>query len=126
MSAASETARTCWGEALPVWVADLAAECDRSSQNKVAAKMGRSAALVSQVIRAKYPGDLAAVEEVFKGAFQGATVVCPALGNLPANECRDWRAKAQSFASGNPLRVRMYRACTGCPRHRPEATGGQT
>lgn len=115
---ATATARAHWGEAMPEWVADLAAECERTSQNKVAQAMGRSATMISQVLRNKYPGDLVAVEEVFKGVFQAAVVECPALGTIPANVCRDWRAKASSFNSVNPLRVRMYRACNRCPRHK--------
>jgi hypothetical protein len=118
MSASTDKARAAWGDGLPQWVADLAAECDRTSQNKVALRMKRSAALISQVIGHKYPGDLAAVEEVFKGVFQAEVVTCPALGEMPANECRDWRAKAARFVSINSMRVQMYRACNRCPRHK--------
>lgn len=121
MSTPSEIARECWGVAMPEWVGQLAAECEASSQNKVAARIGRSAALVSQVLRAKYPGDLEAVEELFNGVFNAATVECPALGTLPANECRTWREKSRAFVNVNSLRVRMYRACSMCPRNRKEA-----
>jgi transcriptional regulator with XRE-family HTH domain len=120
MSTPSEIARLHWGAEMPRWIEDLARECEASSQNKVAQRLGRSAALISQVLRAKYPGDLAAVEELFNGAFNAATVDCPALGQLPANECRHWREKARRFVNVNSLRVRMYRACSSCPRNRRE------
>lgn len=120
MSGPVETARAAWGDDLPEWVAAMARECAATSQNKVAARLGRSASLVSLVLRAKYPGDLRAVEELFRGAFMAETVNCPALGALPLHECRGWRAKARVFANSNSLRVRMYRACHSCPRNRKE------
>lgn len=120
MSTPSEIAREHWGADLPDWIADLARECEASSQNKVAARLGRSASLISQVLRAKYPGDLEAVEELFNGVFNAATVECPELGKIPANECRHWREKSRNFVNINSLRVRMYRACSNCPRNRKE------
>jgi hypothetical protein len=117
-----EVAREAWGADLPGWVEALALECGRSSQNRVAVRLERSAAMISQVLRRKYPGDLAAIEERFKGVFQAQVLECPALGLIPSNECQDWRAKARSFALGNPLRTRMFRACGRCPRH----VGGET
>lgn len=108
------------GLSLPEWVGALARECAASSQNRVAEQMGRSAALVSQVLRAKYPGDLTAVEEVFNGAFRDATLVCPALGVIPTNVCRDWRLKARRLVNVNAQRVQMFRACNQCPRNEKE------
>jgi len=116
MSNPVEIAKASWGAGLPDWIAALAEECLLSSQNKVAARLGRSAALVSLVLRAKYTGDYEAVEEVFKGVFQAATVDCPALGNLPSHECIEWRKKARRFGNANMLRVQMFRACNKCPR----------
>ncbi|MCU9850377.1 hypothetical protein OEZ60_20540 [Defluviimonas sp. WL0024] len=115
-----DTAREAWGEALPEWIEALAVECSASSQNKVAAQLGRSASLVSLVLRAKYPGDLAAIEELFNGIFRDARVDCPALGTIPMHECRQWREKARKFVNVNALRVRMYRACVNCKRNRKE------
>jgi hypothetical protein len=114
-------ARACWkaaGRPMPEWVAALAAESAATSQNRVAERMGRSAALVSQVLRAKYPGDLQAVEEVFNGAFRAAVLECPALGTIPTNVCRDWRVKSRRLVNVNAQRVAMFRACSACPRNR--------
>lgn len=116
MSGPVEIAREAWGEDLPDWVAALARECAATSQNKVAARLGRSAALVSQVLRRKYAADLAGVEQVFRGVFEHLTVECPSLGTIPANVCRDWQLKAARFVNVNSERVRMYRACNSCPR----------
>ncbi len=116
MSGPVEIARAAWGDAMPDWVAALARECAATSQNRVAARMGRSAALVSQVLRNKYAADLVGVEQVFRGVFENLTVECPSLGTIPANVCRDWQRKAGRFVNVNSERVRMYRACHACPR----------
>lgn len=108
-------AQESWGEDMPSWIADLAKECNITSQGQVARKMGRSGSMISQVLRKKYRGDMKGVEEVFRGVFQAAVVDCPALGNLPTNECRDWRDKARSYIGSNHLTVMMYKACKGCP-----------
>ena len=113
-------ARDAWGAALPEWVEAMAHECAKSSQSRVAARLGRSGGLVSQVLANKYPGDLASVEDLFNGVFRAECVQCPALGLLPLNECRDWRVKARKFVNVNTLRVRMYRACIQCPKNRKE------
>lgn len=122
MSGPVETAREAWGEAMPDWVARLAAECAATSQTRVAARMERSTTLVSQVLRAKYPGDLAAVEDVVRGVFEGAVVECPQLGTIPSNDCQDWRRKSLRFSSVNSMRVDMYRACHRCPRNRKDTS----
>lgn len=122
MTAPVETARDHWGEGLPDWVAALAEACQRSSQTRVAALIDRSPAVVSQVLRRKYPGDMVALEDLVRGALMAGTVACPALGTLPLNECRGWMAKARSFGNTNALRVRMYRACRACPRFTRETS----
>ncbi|SFQ13804.1 hypothetical protein SAMN05421853_10282 [Roseivivax halotolerans] len=110
-----EAARDAWGSALPDWIEALAAECDRTSQNQVATRLGKSGALVSQVLRARYPARLDPIEELVRGILMKATVDCPALGRLPLNECQAWRRKATAFQGSNTLRVQMYRACHRCP-----------
>ncbi|NEX47631.1 hypothetical protein [Pseudotabrizicola algicola] len=120
MSGPLDTARAAWGDGLPDWVEGLAIECGKASQAKVAKALGRSASLVSAVLANKYGGDLVAVEERYRGVYGRAVVACPALGNMPTNECQDWRAKAKRFQTGNPLRSRMFRACQRCPRYLKE------
>ena len=117
MSAPLDTAREHWGAALPDWVEVLAVECGRSSANKVADLLDRSPAVISQVLRNKYPARTDAIEERVRGVFLDAKVACPASGEMPLQLCQDWRAKAGEFVLGNPTRVRMFRACNACPRH---------
>ncbi len=111
-----DVAREHWGADMPDWVAALARACTETSQNKVAARLGRSAALVSTVLRKRYGGSMTTVEELVRGVYLAQTVACPALGTLPMHECRAWIIKAAVFQNTNALRVRMYRACQTCPR----------
>lgn len=116
MSGPVEKARAAWGADIPDWVDGLAKACAASSQNRVAKRMNRSASLVSAVLANTYKGSLEAVEEVYRGVFETATVACPSLGTIPSNICRDWQLKAVRFVNVNSERVRMYRACNSCPR----------
>lgn len=113
-------ARAAWGADIPDWVLRLAEECGRTSQNKVAGALGRSAALVSNVLRAKYQGDMAAVEDLVRGRYMDATVSCPALGVISTALCRDWMAASKTYSNANSEQVRMHRACRSCPRLKKE------
>jgi len=114
-------ARAAWGADLPDWVLRLAEECAQTSQSRVAAHLGRSAALVSNVLRRKYPGDMEAVEDLVRGRYMRATVRCPALGEISTATCRDWIALSRTYANTNSERVRMCNACRRCPRNRKES-----
>ncbi|MFN4191846.1 MAG: hypothetical protein ACK4FR_02790 [Tabrizicola sp.] len=114
-------AEDAWGAPLPDWIRALAVACDRSSQSRVAARLGRSPAVVSTVLRRKYAGSYERIEERVRGLLMDGVVDCPAMGPLPTNECQDWREKARVFAVGNPRRTRMYRACHRCPIFQREA-----
>lgn len=115
-----ETAEKAWGKPMPDWIAVLARQCDEGTQRKAAERLGYSAGLVSNVLRQKYAGDMAAVEEAVRGAWMGDTVVCPAMGTIPSDTCLDWRRKAKKFAATNNHRVRMFKACNACPRNQRE------
>lgn len=115
MSNPVETAREHWGEDIPDWVVCLAKECADSSQRKAATRLERSGALVNQVLHNRYRGDMVAVEARVRGVFMNGTVTCPALGDIPANDCQDWREKSRKFGNANMLRIRMFKACNHCP-----------
>jgi hypothetical protein len=116
-----EAARAAWADAMPDWVTRLAEECARTSQSKVAGRLGYSGSVVSAILHAKYKGSLEAVEEKVRGVLMGARVECPALGSISTVSCREWRDRAADFSGHNALRVKMYRACCGCPRNREGA-----
>ncbi len=111
------TAREYWGSDLPEWVALLAGECARSSQNKVAKALDVSPTMISQVLRAKYPGDMQRLEDVFRGVYLAAMVDCPARGSIASHVCRMWRDRSRVLVTVNSERVQMFRACNKCPRN---------
>lgn len=111
-----EVARATWGEPLPDWIEALALACVASSQSKVAAKLDRTGGMISQLLNNKYPASTANIEERVRGVYLDGQVICPSLGPLAVNLCQDWRIKAKDFQVGNPMRIRMFRACSRCPR----------
>ena len=92
-----DTARAHWGADMPDWVQALADACTETSQNKVALRLGRSAALVSTVLRKSYGGSMQTVEQLVRGVLLAETVECPALGTMPMHECNAWRVKARAL-----------------------------
>lgn len=113
-----EIARAAWGEELPDWVLMLAEEADRTSQSGAARRIGRSAALVSHVLRGNYAGRLDLIEEVVRARIAPTAIDCPVLGGTDSGVCLDWRTRSRAFQPNNRLAVMMYRACRGCPRNR--------
>lgn len=117
---AVDKATAAWGPDLPEWVLALAEECDRTSQAKTAARIGRSAPLVSNVLARKYPGDLRAVEDLVRALLMSEMLVCPYLGEIGKQDCRQWRARARDYRNVNTLYVQMFRACNRCPIFKEE------
>lgn len=110
-------ARAAWGEGAPDWVLVLAAESDRITAAAAAKRIGYSGGAVSSVLRAKYPGDLAAVEGSVRGALMGAVVECPVLGEIGRDQCL--REQGMPRAATSAVRSRLYHACrSGCPHSR--------
>jgi len=101
------------------WIEVLRRECERSSQKRVGARLGYSASVISQVINRRYPGDLERIRLAVEGAYCGATVDCPAVGEMPRDRCLEHQQ--MSFSASNPLRVLLARTCPECPnRHKKD------
>lgn len=100
----------------PDWIHALREACKARKQNAVAAEIGYSATVVSQVLSGTYKGDLKAVQQKVEGALMGLTVDCPVVGELPRNRCLEYQR--QSFAATNHLRVQFSKACRGCVNRR--------
>lgn len=97
----------------PVWIATLREQCRAKTQSVVAKEIGYSPAVVNQVLQSKYKGDSLRVEKAVRGAYMGETVKCPIKGEIPVNHCME--IQKQPYASTNPQRIRLYRACrAGC------------
>ncbi len=108
-------ARRAWGGNPPDWVAELAAACDATSQNRVAKRIGYSATTISQVLSRTYRGDMARVEQAVRGALMHETVLCPVLGELPQHVCLEHQKKAARGLIGtSSWRTRLTRTCPTC------------
>lgn len=107
------TAATAWSP-VPDWIEALAEAAMRSTGTAVAARIGYSPAVVSDVLRNKYRGDIGRVEQAVRGALMGETVTCPVLGAIGRDRCvSEQRAP---FRAASSLTVRLYSACrAGCP-----------
>lgn len=106
-----------WGGVAPDWVMVLADECDLTSQNKVAKRLGYSAAAISCVLNGKYAGSFDRLEAKVRAVLMRDVLDCPSLGEIPSADCKSWREKSTNFRAVNPMRVQMFRACRACPRN---------
>ena len=99
------------------WLSTLRDAVAARGQKAVARSLGYAPSVVSQVLSGSYKGDAKAVRKAVEGALMGATVMCPVLGEIPAQRCG--QIQRQTFAATTPERVRLYRACRGgCPNAR--------
>lgn len=68
-----------WGNAPPDWIAALSAACEAAPQAEVGRRIEYSAAVVSQVLRNTYKGNLKRVEYRVRGRLMRQTIDCPVL-----------------------------------------------
>ena len=104
--------RITWTPEPPPWVVVLAGEATRHGAAAVAKKLGYSGSVVSQVLSNTYKGDLARFEAVVRGAYMGATVICPILREIGTDRCRDQQKRP--FSSSSPMAARLFEACRSC------------
>jgi fructose 1,6-bisphosphatase len=87
-----------------------------NSQTKVATELGVSSAVVSTLLKDKYPGNVAAMEQRIRGQFMSESVTCPVQGTLSKRSCLDNQALPMAFT--NPVRAALWRACKTCPNRK--------
>jgi len=112
-------AQDAWDETVPDWIMTLVKECDGSSQNKVATRLGISAAAVSQVIRKSYQGSYDNVAMRVREIYMTGDIECPAIGTIASEICLHWRDEIRKGTSAGPQRILMTRFCRKCPRNMP-------
>lgn len=101
------------------WLVELRKQCQRTSQKRVSKVLGYSSGTISQVLKNKYPGNMEKFELAVRGAYMGITVDCPIYGEIESNRCLSYQR--QPWASTNPNRVKLYKACrSGCPHSQLE------
>lgn len=82
------------------------------SQVKVATELHVTSAVISMLLKDKYPGSVDQMEQRIRGQFMGSTVLCPVYGTLNTNDCVEFQRLPQAFT--NPLRAALGRACKTC------------
>lgn len=103
------------------WLEALRAEVGRRTQAAVAAELGVSKAQISRVLGGTYPCEPVDLRIKVEGKYMCRTLQCPVLGEISVDKCR-WH-QGRPFASTNPQRVLLYRACrSGCPNSELETS----
>lgn len=106
-------ALAAWGNP-PDWIVALADACQQETQSGVARRLGVSGSQISHVLANNYAGRLDRIEQLVRGAYLGATVNCPVLGEISRDRCME--EQSRPFAATSSLRVTLHRACrAGCP-----------
>jgi hypothetical protein len=111
-----DNAREAWGDAVTDEVIALAEEADRTTGRAAADRIGYSAAVVTQVLRRTYPGDMPTVFARIRGALLAETVGCPVLGEIGRDHCLD--EQSRPFAATNSSRALLAKTCPTCPNRR--------
>ncbi len=92
-----------------------AAVIQNKSQAAVARMLGVSPAVVSTLLKDKYAGDVAQMEQRIRGHFLGEMVVCPVVGELGRQHCIEFQKRPKSYT--NPQRSALSSACPQCPNN---------
>lgn len=113
---ASNKPRVCGVLAAEVKAALQAAVTRFKSQTKVAEELGVSSAVISTLLKDKYPGNVDAMEQRIRGQYMAETLLCPVMGTLSKRSCLDNQALPMAFT--NPIRAALGRACKTCPNRK--------
>lgn len=117
-----DIAREAYGDGLPDWVEALAQLATDTSALAASKRIGRTSAVLSQLFRGKYSGDLGNLEGRVRGALMGVYVPCPVLGEIGVDQCLDEQKKKHVGTSA--IRTSLYHACrNGCPHSRLSQQG---
>lgn len=98
---------------VPAWVKRLAEYSDKHTQAAAARKIGRSASLVNQVLKARYEGNMRAVQTRVEAALNEKVTMCPILGPIDGAECL--KNQAAPYSPANHIAVALFRQCRRCP-----------
>jgi hypothetical protein len=104
-----------WGDTPPDWIVALAGACDQSSQAHIGRELDISPARVNQVLGRSYKGRMDRVEQLVRGQYMKATVMCPVLGEISTRDCQENQQRNVKFRATNPLRVALRKNCPICP-----------
>ena len=97
------------------WLTVLRKTCDETSQAAVARRLGVSPALVNQLLKGSYKGDIERLQKLVEGSLMNQFVMCPVLDKMAKHKCQAHQERTLEYAVANPIYVQLYRACrAGC------------
>jgi len=97
-----------------MWINVLKEACLSSSQAQVAQRLGVSTAMISQVLKGAYKGNMERIQRLVEGELMAMCVECPVIGaEIPRQRCVEHQQ--QPFRPTSPMRVALYKGCKTCP-----------
>ncbi len=99
------------------WITALRKACAETTQAAVARKLGVSTSMISQALKGGYnKGRTDRLQTLVEIELMAQTVDCPIIGTLLKRRCIEHQTRDSRFATANPLKMQLYRACrSGCP-----------
>ncbi|WP_048675781.1 transcriptional regulator [Candidatus Competibacter denitrificans] len=100
------------------WLEVLRSACEDSSQTAVARQLGVSVAMVNQVLKGTYKGNVHNLRVRVEATLpmQVQMVDCPVADHMTRQKCREYQNRDPNLTWGNPILLQFYRACrSGCP-----------
>lgn len=97
------------------WMSALRAQVQRTSQSRMALKLGISPGTVSQVLSGTYRADTSRIERRVRGLLMGEVVECPVLWDLPMHVCQDLQERKGPLA--NEHQQQAWFCCRGAGRY---------
>lgn len=98
---------------MSAWLHALRAEVARTSQARVAQRLGLSEGTVSQVVGGKYAANTRRIERRVRGALLGEMVECPVALEMPLQVCQGIQDRPKGSSFGNPVHGRAWLCCRG-------------
>lgn len=75
---------------------------------------GYSGTSICQLLKDKYPGGTAIIEDAIRMNLMNKKIDCPELGAIQPDVCKKWQGRSQT-PGRNPQSIRMSFACRTCP-----------
>jgi DNA-binding transcriptional regulator YdaS (Cro superfamily) len=95
------------------WLTTLRAEVARTSQARVALRLGVSEGTVSQVLSGTYKASTQRIERRVRGVLLGEVVECPVAFEMPLQVCQAIQDRPADKRFGNPVHARAWLCCKG-------------
>jgi len=97
-----------------MWLNILKVACENASQAAVSQRLGVSTAMISQVLKGVYKGNMERIKRLVEGELMKMSVDCPVIGGeIPRQRCMEHQQAP--FRPTSPMRVALHRGCKICP-----------